>query len=90
MDSVTFINNASISTDTLYQTAIDNLKNFINGVTDDSTDFQQTLNTFASAVATGEVLETTIDQNSVKIKGLTGTFSVSTTLFLTRSKLYFS
>ena len=52
LDSVTFINNASISTDTLYQTAIDNLKNFINGVTDDSTDFQQTLNTFASAVAT--------------------------------------
>ena len=36
----------------------------------------------AAAVATGEVLETTIDQNNVKIKVLTGTFSVSTTLFL--------
>ena len=41
----------------------------------------------ASAVATGEVLETTIDQNAVKVKVLTGTFSVSTTLFLTSSNL---
>lgn len=41
----------------------------------------------AAPVATGEVLETTIDQNNVKIKVLTGTFSVSTTLFLTSSNL---
>ena len=41
----------------------------------------------AAAVATGEVLETTINQNAVKIKVLTGTFSVSTTLFLTSSNL---
>ena len=41
----------------------------------------------SAAVATGEVLETTIDQNNVKIKVLTGTFSVSTTLFLTSSNL---
>ena len=41
----------------------------------------------ATAVATGEVLETTIDQNNVKVKVLTGTFSVSTTLFLTSSNL---
>ena len=41
----------------------------------------------AAAVATGEVLETTVDQNTVKIKVLSGTFSVSTTLFLTSSNL---
>ncbi len=38
-------------------------------------------------VATGEVLETTILQNSVKIKVLTGNFTVSSTLFLTSSDL---
>ena len=36
----------------------------------------------AAPVATGTVLETTNDQNSVKIKVLTGNFTVSTTLFL--------
>ena len=41
----------------------------------------------AAPVATGEVLETTIDQNNVKVKVLTGTFSVSTTLFLRSSNL---
>ena len=40
-----------------------------------------------AAVATGEVLDTTIEQNSVKVKVLTGTFSVSSTLFLTSSDL---
>jgi len=40
-----------------------------------------------AAVATGQVLETTIEQNSVKVKVLTGTFSVSSTLFLTSSDL---
>ena len=51
-DSITFINNANLATETALITAIDNLKNLINGVVADSTDFQQTLNTFASAVAT--------------------------------------
>ena len=51
-DSITFINNANLATESALITAIDNLKNFINGVVADSTDFQQTLNTFASAVAT--------------------------------------
>jgi hypothetical protein len=51
-DSITFINNAGLGTETALGTAIDNLKNFIAGVVADSTDFQQTLNTFASAVAT--------------------------------------
>ena len=41
----------------------------------------------AAAVATGTVLETTTDQNSIKIKVLTGNFTVSTTLFLTSSDL---
>ena len=53
-DSITFITNASLATETALETAIDNLKTFINGVTDDSTDFQQTLNTFATAVATAQ------------------------------------
>ena len=40
-----------------------------------------------TAVATGTVLETTKDQNSVKVKVLTGNFTVSSTLFLTSSDL---
>ena len=40
-----------------------------------------------ASVATGEVLETTLEQNSVKVKVLTGTFSTSTTLFLTSTNL---
>ena len=51
-DGLTFINNASLATETALITAIDNLRNFLNSVVGDSTDFQQTLNTFASAVAT--------------------------------------
>lgn len=50
--SITFINNAGLSTETALGTALDNLKNFVAGVVADSTDFQQTLDTFASAVAT--------------------------------------
>ena len=38
-------------------------------------------------VATGEILETTTKQNSLKVKVLTGTFSISSTLFLTSSDL---
>ena len=41
----------------------------------------------SAAVATGEVLETTSSQNTVKVKVLTGTFTVSSTLFLTSSDL---
>ena len=51
-ESITYINNQSIATDTAYQTALTNMQNFVDGVVGDSTDFQQTLNTFASAVAT--------------------------------------
>jgi len=51
-ESITFINDAGLSSDTAYQTAMDNLRTFINSTRDDSTDFQQTLDTFASAVAT--------------------------------------
>ena len=52
LDSITFIDNAQLATATTYGTAIDNLKNFIDSVVGDSTDFQQTLDTFGSAVAT--------------------------------------
>ena len=51
-EAITFINNAELSADTALQTAYDNLKNFINSVVADSTDFQQTLDTFSAAVAT--------------------------------------
>ena len=53
-DNLKSINNASMSADTNYRTACTNLKNFIESTKDDSTDFQQTLNTFASAVATAQ------------------------------------
>jgi len=50
-EAITFINAGDLAQDTAYQTALTDLKNFIASVVGDSTDFQQTLNTFASAVA---------------------------------------
>ena len=50
-EAITFINNAGLATDTALQTAIDNLIAFLASVVADSTDFQQTLDTFATAVA---------------------------------------
>ena len=52
LESINFIVTADLATETALETAYDNLKNFINSVTDDSTDFQQTLDSFATAVAT--------------------------------------
>lgn len=49
---ITGINNAGLATDTALQTAIDNLIAFLASVVGDSTDFQQTLDGFATAVAT--------------------------------------
>lgn len=51
-ESIQSLVNAELPTETALETAYDNLKNFINSVTDDSTDFQQTLDGFATAVAT--------------------------------------
>jgi len=51
-ESIQFINNANLSTETALITAIDDLKNFLATVAADSTDFQQSLNNRASAVAT--------------------------------------
>ena len=51
-ESIEFINDKAIATDTLYQTALTNMTTFVDGLVGDSTDFQQTLNTFATAVAT--------------------------------------
>jgi hypothetical protein len=68
-ESIIFINNAGLATDTAYQTAIDNLKSFINGVVADSTDFQQTLDTFASAVATAATnFDTALQNNPYSVK----------------------
>jgi len=52
LESINFIVTANLATETALETAYDNLKNFINGVVADSTDFQQTLDGFATAVAT--------------------------------------
>ena len=51
-ESIVFVNRAGLGTETALGTAIDNLKGFIDSVVADSTDFQQTLDTFATAVAT--------------------------------------
>jgi hypothetical protein len=51
-ESINFIVTANLATETALETAYDNLKSFINSVVADSTDFQQTLDTFATAVAT--------------------------------------
>ena len=68
-ESIAFINNAALSADTAYQTAMDNLKAFINGVVADSTDFQQTLDTFASAVATAATnFDTALQSSPYSVK----------------------
>jgi len=68
-ESITFINNAALSSDTAYQTAMDNLKSFINGVVADSTDFQQTLDTFATAVATAATnFDAALQNNPYSVK----------------------
>jgi hypothetical protein len=51
-EAITGINNAGLTTDTALQTAMDNLIAFLASVVADSTDFQQTLDGFATAVAT--------------------------------------
>ena len=51
-EAITFINNSNLATETALETAYDDLKTFIQSTRDDSTDFQQTLDTFATAVAT--------------------------------------
>jgi hypothetical protein len=51
-ESISFIHANTVATDTAYQAALTNMTNFVDSVVADSTDFQQTLNTFATAVAT--------------------------------------
>ena len=68
-ESISFINNAALGTDSAYQTAMDNLKAFINSVVADSTDFQQTLDTFADAVATAATnFDTALQNNPYSVK----------------------
>tara|TARA_Y100000592_G_scaffold57139_1_gene89501 strand:- start:1291 stop:2523 length:1233 start_codon:yes stop_codon:yes gene_type:complete len=52
LESINFIVNANLTQETALETAYDNLKSFINSVVADSTDFQTTLDNFATAVAT--------------------------------------
>jgi hypothetical protein len=52
LESINFVVTANLATETALETAYDDLKAFINSVVADSTDFQQTLDTFATAVAT--------------------------------------
>jgi len=51
-EAVNFITSANLGAETALETAYDDLKAFIQSTRDDSTDFQQTLDTFAAAVAT--------------------------------------
>ena len=51
-ESIAFISDKAIATDTLYQTALTNMTTFVDSLVGDSTDFQQTLDGFATAVAT--------------------------------------
>lgn len=51
LESINFIVTANLTEETALETAYDNLKNFVNSVVADSTDFQETLNNFANAVA---------------------------------------
>ena len=68
-ESISFISNAGLATDTAYQTAMDNLKAFINSVVADSTDFQQTLDTFATAVATAATnFDTALQSSPYSVK----------------------
>ena len=50
--AISFISNASLGTETALENAYDNLTAFLASVVADSTDFQQTLDTFGTAVAT--------------------------------------
>ena len=50
--AITFITNSNLATESVLESAYDDLKAFIQSTRDDSTDFQQTLDTFATAVAT--------------------------------------
>lgn len=69
-DSINYLKNYNpVSTRTNYETAIDNLKNFLDSVRADSTDFQQTLDTFASAVATAATnFDTQLQNHPYSIK----------------------
>tara|TARA_B100000900_G_scaffold333072_1_gene294079 strand:- start:923 stop:2176 length:1254 start_codon:yes stop_codon:yes gene_type:complete len=51
-EAIQAIVDADLATETALETAYTNLINFINGLEADSTDFQQSLDTFATAVAT--------------------------------------
>ena len=51
-ESISFINANTVATDTLYQTALTNMTTFVDSVVGGSTDFQQTLDGHATAVAT--------------------------------------
>ena len=51
-EAIQAIVNADLATETALETAYTNLINFINSVVADSTDFQETLDNFATAVAT--------------------------------------
>jgi hypothetical protein len=68
-ESIVFINNGNLATETALATAIDNLSAFLSSVVGDSTDFQQTLNTFATAVATANTnLDTTLQSVPYDVK----------------------
>jgi hypothetical protein len=68
-ESISFISNANLATESALETAYDDLKDFVNSTRDDSTDFQQTLDTFATAVATAHTnFDTALQSHPYSIK----------------------
>ena len=67
--SISFIDRASLATDTLFQTAIDDLKNFVVGLTGDSTDFQTSLDNRSNALQTASTnIDTALQTHPYDVK----------------------
>jgi len=68
-ESITTINRADLTQETALETAYNDLIVFLASVVADSTDFQQTLDTFATAVATAHTnLDTTLQSTQLSVR----------------------
>jgi hypothetical protein len=90
-ESISFISNANLATESALETAYDDLKDFVNSTRDDSTDFQQTLDTFATAVATAHTnFDTALQNHPYSVKRtqmITDRDSIVTQLTLENSNI---
>jgi hypothetical protein len=68
-ENLTFISNANLPTESALETAYDNMKSFLTTIRDDSTDFQQSLDNRASAIATAHTnFDTALQTHPYDIK----------------------